>query len=366
MKNARGLYIHIPFCVKKCKYCDFTSYCGKEELIPEYISAVKKEAYMYKGEEIDSIFIGGGTPSLMSEREIYNLFDMINNNFIIDKSCEITVEVNPDTATEDKISAFCKSGVNRISMGVQSFEDGELQTLGRIHTSKKALLAANIISRYTNNYSFDIMTALPNQTEASLKKTLETAVSLNPAHLSCYSLIIEEGTPFYEMYDELDVPDEEADRKMYRMTVDFLKENGYRQYEISNFAKPGYECRHNLKYWDCMEYIGLGAAAHSYYKSERFSNTGSIDKYLSGYTKEESKYIEEKDKISEFIIMGLRKTEGIDVDDFYRRFGKNIYELFGDILNKYISGGFLEKNGRFLRFTQSGTDVSNSILCEFV
>ena len=366
MKNARGLYIHIPFCVRKCKYCDFTSWCGKEELIPEYINAVKREASLYNGEEIDSIFIGGGTPSLMGEREIYNLFDMINSNFIIDKDCEITVEVNPDTATEDKISAFCRSGVNRISMGVQSFDDSELQTLGRIHTSEKALYAADIISRHTNNYSFDIMTALPNQTAKSLKQTLQTAISLNPAHLSCYSLIIEEGTPFYKIYDELDLPAEDEDRKMYHMTVDFLKQNGYNQYEISNFAKPGYECRHNLKYWDCMEYIGLGASAHSYYNSERFFNTGSIDKYLSGYTKEETVYIEEKDKISEFMIMGLRKTEGIDTDVFYKRFGKNIYELFPDVLNKYISGGFLETNGRFLRLTRAGTDVSNSVLCEFV
>lgn len=221
--GMRGLYIHIPFCVKKCSYCDFSSYCGQEEKIPLYIEALSKEADKYRHQKIDTVFVGGGTPSIMSERDIYNLFNVINKKFIVSKDCEITVEVNPDTVAEEKIKAFCESGVNRISMGVQSFDDNELKILGRIHNAQKAEQAAEIIRKYTNNYSLDIMTGIPKQTKESLHKTLEKAVSLSPAHISCYSLIIEEGTPFYDMYDELDVPDEDTDREMYHFTCDFLK-----------------------------------------------------------------------------------------------------------------------------------------------
>lgn len=363
-----GLYIHIPFCVQKCKYCDFASYVGKEGDIPMYLKAAEREMQKYKGYKIDTIFIGGGTPSVLSEHNIYELSESINKNFSVSEDAEFTAEVNPDTVTDKKIKAFKSIGVNRISMGVQSFSDTELRLLGRVHDSRRAASAAEIISRYIDNYSFDIMTGIPNQTMESLKHTLDTAFSLNPSHLSCYSLIIEEGTEFYRLYEEnkLNQPDEDTDREMYHFLCAYLEENGYNRYEISNFAKNNRQCRHNLKYWSCDEYIGIGAAAHSYLNSERFFNTKSINEYISGNMQAGSEHISENDKISEFIIMGLRKTEGISTELFKSRFGKDIFSLFGDTVQKFITGGFLEERDGFLRLTGIGTDVSNSIMCEFV
>lgn len=364
----KGLYIHIPFCRQKCLYCDFISLSGKEHLIPEYLSALAREAEKYRGAAVDTVFIGGGTPSLLGIENIYSLFDIVYKNFSVERDAEITAEVNPESADEEKIKAFADAGVNRISMGVQSFNDAELAALGRIHNSKTAYNAACIVKKYINNFNMDIITGIPHQTPDTLLNTLETAMSLMPMHLSCYSLIIEEGTPFFDIYkDKALLPDEDTDRDMYHFTCNFLNKNGYKRYEISNFSKPGAECRHNLKYWSCNEYIGLGAAAHSYINFKRFYNTSCITDYINGNTIfVECENLSEKDRIFEFIIMGLRKADGINLAEFYNIFGTDILSLFSKEISRHIKNGFLEEENGFLRLTQSGIDVSNTILCDFV
>jgi len=362
-----GLYIHIPFCVKKCGYCDFVSVCADDDVKHKYISALLRESEEFSGEEIDSVFIGGGTPSVLSVSNISKILDGIRKNFKISPDAEFTTEVNPDSVTDEKIRAFISGGVNRISMGVQSFSDTELSALGRVHSADTAKRAIEIIGKHTPNFNLDIMTAIPNQTKESLFNTLKTAVSYSPTHISAYSLIIEENTPFYEKYgDGTGLVGEDEDREMYRMTGELLGKSGYGRYEISNYAKSGYECRHNLKYWNCDEYIGIGAAAHSYVNNIRYSNASDIKKYISADFEREKAILSESDKISEFMIMGLRKTVGISVLEFKRRFGKDIDNVFGKTIKKYTDAGFMEIKDGHLCFTEKGIDVSNSILCEFV
>ena len=261
----KGLYIHIPFCKQKCKYCDFVSFPCMEDTADKYVDALKREAEQYKGEKIDTIFIGGGTPSILTPKQIEEVTKMCFDVFDVASDCEITTEANPGTMDDDKIKAMLNGGINRISVGVQSFNDDELKKIGRIHDAKTAYnTICHLDKMGFQNINLDLMTALPSQTFESLKNTLNTAVSLPVKHISAYSLIIEDGTPIEKEYSKglLDIPNEDTDREMYMHTVDFLGKNGFKQYEISNFAKDGYECRHNVKYWTGEEYIGLGTAAH--------------------------------------------------------------------------------------------------------
>lgn len=364
----KGLYIHIPFCIKKCLYCDFVSVTDGEELFEKYIGSVLREAEEYRGEQIDTVFIGGGTPTVLPPELISRLLLDIGGVFNISPEAEITCEANPGTLNKEKISALKHGGVNRISLGVQSFNDSELRAIGRIHDAKTAYNTVRELGRGFDNISIDVMTALPYQTRESIKRTLETAVSLPVTHISAYSLIIEDGTPLKKIYSErgAEFPDEEADREIYHFAVEFLKRHGFGRYEISNFAKRGYESRHNLKYWDCNEYIGLGAAAHSYIGNRRFSNTQSVSGYLSGKNKREETTLTPEDKISEFMMLGLRKSNGVSEAEFERRFGVRLAELFGKKLNRFISLGAMEySNGRYF-LTDSGIDVSNSVMCDFM
>ncbi len=364
----KGLYIHIPFCRQKCKYCDFISFSGKEIMADKYIDALQKEALKYEGEKVDTIFIGGGTPSILSPKQILKITDMCFNVFDVNSDYEFTVEVNPGTINDEKAEAMLKGGINRISVGVQSFNDEELKIIGRIHDSKTAY---NTVCHLKNmgfeNISIDLMTALPNQTMKSLKNNLETAISLPLSHISAYSLIIEDGTVLKQEYlrGELNIPDEDDDREMYEYTVKYLKEKGFMQYEISNFAKEGKECKHNIKYWTGEKYIGLGVAAHSYDGDCRYYNTSDIDKYISGSKREVIK-LTESDKIAEFMITGLRMNIGISKCDFKQRFGCDIESVFGDKLSKFIKLGLISFDGERYSLTDRGINVSNGILCEFV
>lgn len=364
----KGLYIHIPFCVQKCKYCDFVSYSGKETLADEYISALSREAQEYKGEKVDTIFIGGGTPSILTPHQINRITQMCFDTFDVDSGYEFTVEANPGTLSDDKITSMIEGGINRISVGVQSFNDNELRKIGRIHDSKTAYnTICKLNEKGFSNINIDLMTALPNQDMESLKKTLKTAVSLPVSHISAYSLIIEDGTPLENEYSKglLNLPDEDTDREMYSYVIDCLRKNGFKQYEISNFAKKGCECRHNIKYWTGEEYIGLGVAAHSYIDSRRFYNTSDISEYIAGSGREMT-VLTAEDKMSEFMITGLRMTDGVSATDFERRFGKSIENMYGEKIKEFVNLGLMEcENNRYF-LTRRGIDVSNSVLCEFV
>lgn len=365
----KGLYIHIPFCIRKCRYCDFPSYTGMESLFDSYLDALLVEAKLYKGEKIDTVFIGGGTPSILSCEQIKRLLVGIRDNFQFSENIEFSVEVNPGTLTEEKLAALKDGGVNRLSIGVQSFSDSELQIIGRIHDGRVAAEAVELSKKYFDNINIDIMTALPGQTADSLEKTLDTAISLGVTHISCYSLILEEGTELYNMVEngQVTLAGEEEDRQMYSLICNKLKSAGYEHYEISNFAKEGFRCRHNLKYWNTQEYIGLGAAAHSFVGNKRFSNTVNVKDYIQNpIEKAGETELSLSDMMGEYCMMSLRTKDGIDEKEFEKRFGKSFYEVYKNLPDKFISLGLMKKNPQGYSLTPRGINVSNSIMCEFL
>jgi len=366
----KGLYIHIPFCVQKCRYCDFVSYCGKLDCVDLYLDALINEMQRYKGEKTDTVFIGGGTPTVLNEAQLERLCKAVFENFNVADGYEFSIEANPGTIDFNKAHCLYECGVNRISIGVQSFNDDELVVLGRIHDAKTAYDTVIDVNRAGfDNINIDLMSALPYQTKERLMNTLKTAVELPIKHISAYSLILEEGTPLFDDYmkKSFEIPDEDADREMYAAAVRYLTENGFNQYEISNFAKSGYECRHNIKYWECREYIGLGAAAHSYVNFQRYENTASLEKYISGdYRTGEITALDKNDRVFEFIMMGLRMNKGISEAEFEKRFGIKFTSLYAAQLERFAEGGFVEMSDGYIRFTDKGRNVSNSILCEFI
>lgn len=366
----RGLYVHIPFCIKKCAYCDFNSFaaCGMEK--KSYLSALFGELEKYRDEAVDTAFIGGGTPTSLESGELYALLCKINECFSIDKNAEYTVEANPKTLDAEKLTVMKNGGVNRISIGVQSFCDDELKRIGRIHTAEEAKETVRLAQDCGfDNINIDLMLDLPGQTMKSFKKTLAEAVDLGTRHISCYSLILEDGTPLFDEFEngDLDLPDEELERDMYEYACGFLAKNGFCQYEISNFANPGYESRHNLKYWQCKEYIGVGLSAHSYDDGKRFSNTDDFSEYISRhYSSGTFDKLTEKDMMSEFMFLGLRMTKGVSERDFYARFGKEMKSVFKKPLEKFVKNGFLKEENGYIRLSHSAVSVSNSIMCEFI
>ncbi len=357
----RGLYIHIPFCLSKCAYCDFNSYADKWQLVGEYVSAVLKEAEKFKGQRVDTVYIGGGTPTALPENELCRLIDGVKNFFVFEKNTEFTVEMNPETAEEVYLESLKKLGVNRISMGAQSFDDGLLKTLGRVHNAEKISEAISCARKAGfENISLDLMFSLPGQTTVQWEDTLREAVKCNIEHISCYGLKVEEGTPFYEK-GVMPLPDE-IDRKMYHYAIKFLKSFGFMQYEISNFSKIGKESRHNLKYWHCEEYFGLGAGAHSYLSLEgepvRSFNVTPVEEYIRLVRKTGSAVCEKtvltpEDIITEKIIMGLRLTEGVP-------------ESLISETEIYVKNGFMKRVNGKIRFTEKGFDVSNEILSRII
>ncbi len=365
----RGLYIHIPFCKQKCQYCDFVSFADKCNKTEEYLDALICEMDMYKGEAVDTVFIGGGTPSVLSCKEITRLMNAIRERFVLSHNVEFTMEINPGTVDKEKMETMLFGGVNRVSVGVQSFNNNELKAIGRIHTGETAIETVKALYETGfRNISIDLMMSLPLQTEESFKENLEIATELPINHISVYSLIIEENTPIYNRYKsgEFTEPDEDMDRALYKYTKEYLNGKGFSRYEISNYARVGYESKHNLKYWNLQEYIGIGLNAHSYVNGVRYYNTPDFDEYLSGNFREGEDVLTQKDKMGEFMMLGLRKCEGVSIKEFNNLFGEDIKTIYGDIIEKFINLGALEKTGERLRLTDYGMDISNTVMCEFL
>lgn len=377
------LYVHYPFCVRKCRYCDFLSDPSDKERRAAYLTALCREITLagqkYRNEDgtlcrVQSVYFGGGTPSLMTAKEMEHLLFILSLNFLVLPDAEITTECNPGTVDRQKLCAFRDMGINRISIGVQSFRNSELSLLGRIHTREDAIscvMAAKEAGFYS--VSLDLMSALPGQTVKDLMENLETAVSLSPDHISCYSLILEDGTALKAMAGEGKLPPfpgEDLDRAMYHETGRFLKEHGYPRYEISNYARPGFECRHNIGYWTGDEYLGLGLGAASLVSHTRFSNTRKMDEYLAlrdlPEIRREAEPLSLKDEESEFMILGLRLTEGVSENDFEERFKTPIDSVFGDVIQKHVLDGLLVRTDGRIRLTDYGLDVADYCLCDFM
>jgi len=361
------LYIHIPFCVKKCLYCDFFSVPYNEQSATEYIDAVCRELSLKKdlSSEIKTVYIGGGTPSLLPTGSFEKLFKHLNDSFTFSPSAEITVEANPQTIDNPKIDILLALGVNRLSVGIQSFNNDELSTLGRIHTSDDALRTIERIRQAGfNNYSIDLMYGIPGQTMDSWQDSLSQAVSLSPAHISSYELTPEKNTPLYGLIDsqKIKMPDENLVIDMYNHLIDFLSSQGYEHYEISNFALPGYQCIHNLNYWEQGTFIGAGAGAHSFINMIRSKNTEDISRYkeklIAGMLPEgESTDIGPSESLEEFIFLRLRKTEGIPMATA-ENLGMNIIDICKDLVDE----GYLEIQEGYLRFSRTGLVLSNTII----
>ncbi|AZV55786.1 radical SAM family heme chaperone HemW [Clostridium sp. AWRP] len=373
VKKAVALYIHIPFCKKKCLYCDFPSYSGKEKLMVSYTKALAKDIESIGDRKIRTIFIGGGTPTYLSLESWNNIYEALKK-INAEDNLEFTVEGNPGTFTEDKFKVLRKLGVNRLSIGLQAWQNSILKCIGRIHTLEDFLKTYDMARKFKfSNINIDLMFGLPGQTIEDWKESLQNVVKLNPEHISCYSLIVEKGTPFYNAHQlkNLNLPGEEQERQMYYFTLDFLSKIGYEQYEISNFSKKDRKCKHNLIYWNMEEYIGCGAGAHSYVDGYRYRNTPNIEEYiLQGNLNQFLRLDKHKnsicDSMEEFVFMGLRKIDGISTEDFYRRFNKNIYSVYGDVIEKYIKMGILIKEGHMLYLSKRGIEVSNSVMCDFI
>ncbi len=365
-----GLYVHIPFCVSKCKYCDFASFAGKEHLTDKYINAVCNEMQKYKGHKFDTVYIGGGTPTVLESNAFEQLFDSIYNNFKIAQGSEITVEANPKTVDAAKANVLKDVGVNRVSLGAQSMNDDELKMLGRIHTAYDTEQTVDIIKNSgIHNISLDLMYALPGQTTDKINKSVSKVLSLKPEHISCYGLKIEQGTPFYDMKigGKITELDDDATADMYELIIENLGKNGYQHYEISNFAKPGSESKHNTKYWKCVDYIGLGLGASSCLDGARFTNSCDFDSYFNGYQKSEEYTLTQSEKMSEFIILGLRLIKiGVSKKEFAKKFNTDIYKVFGKIINKHIANGLLCDNGESLVLTPRAYYICNYVMSDFV
>lgn len=374
------IYIHIPFCVKKCNYCDFLSAPSTKEERQEYIESLCKDIRSYgetaKAYRVISIFVGGGTPSLLEAGQIEEIFCALRQTFYIEETAEITIEMNPGTVSQQKLRIYQKLGINRLSIGLQSVDDEELEMLGRIHTYEDFMNTYQLArEEHFRNINIDLISAIPGQTVESWRHTLRTVAKLNPEHISAYSLIIEEGTPFYEIYGEdskerIDredkdtgklyninakkLPDEDSERQMYQDTKRILTEYGYHRYEISNYARRGYECRHNLGYWNRTEYLGIGTGAASLMNHTR---------WVQGETPEK---LSKKEEMEEYMFLGLRKIEGVSKGIFETEFAASMESIYGNVIREMTEKGLLETKGDFVRLTERGIDVSNYVMSEFL
>lgn len=399
-KNKRplGLYLHFPFCVRKCRYCDFLSFpsgeAGREIYLERLKEEIKARGAIYQDYNIETLFIGGGTPSLMTGQQLTELLDTVRASFHVSPVGEWTMECNPGTTDAETLRIYRNAGINRLSFGLQSMNDEELKYLGRIHTAKQFAENYQAARRVGfENINIDLMSALPGQTTASWLDTLNKAAALEPEHLSAYSLIIEEGTPFWDLYGDdrsgeanadgiiadggggqqgkaaiLTLPDEDSERQMYHLTKRILAEKGYERYEISNYARKGFECRHNLIYWQRKDYLGLGLGAASMVGNRRFSNVSDMTSYMHDWSYCQEEILDRKAQIEETMFLGLRCTAGVSDRMFTEKFGQSMMDIYGDIIRKYLSEGFLIYNpsdGR-LAFSEAGTDVSNWILSDFL
>ena len=384
-----SLYVHIPFCLRKCRYCDFLSApqtdIDRERYVKALILEIKTQKDCPAGRPVDTVFFGGGTPSVLSADQIGRIIDALREVFLILPDAEVSLETNPGTADFDKLSAFKEAGINRLSMGVQSMHDEELRLLGRIHTAEQALEAFKTArAAGFDNINIDLMSALPGQTFDSWADSLRQAVEWRPEHISAYSLIIEPGTPFSALYEAGELPplpDEETDRKMYHYTREYLAQHGYGRYEISNYALKGRECRHNSGYWTGHPYLGFGIGAASYVNGARFSNIPDFETYIvemekAGIPAEIEQVYEkvrteihsltEQEKMEEFMFLGLRMTAGVKTSDFASRFGKSLDEVYGDVIRRHLAQGLLQRTPEGFCLTERGTDVSNYVMADYL
>ena len=352
---SNGIYIHIPFCLSKCAYCDFNSKAGALYLAEDYITSLIGEMKKFRGITADSVYIGGGTPTVLSDELTEKLLYSVNDIFSLPPDTEFTVESNPATADVKKYRLLKKYGVNRLSIGVQSFNDNELLALSRIHSSRDAVNAVLFAkeSGFTN-IGIDLMEGIPEQTLKSLEHSLEEALKLDVKHISVYSLIIEEGTPFYK--DTPPLPSEDKEREMYSLTKKMLSENGFLHYEISNYAKEGFRSRHNTKYWTREDYYGFGAGAHSFYGNVRYENIRDIKSYIASCDKTAAKtIISETEAEYERFMLGFRMLDGFDTKGHFK-----------DKINKLKQGGLIVIKGSSARLSERGEDLANLVFMEFL
>lgn len=373
-----GLYIHVPFCSSKCNYCDFNSYAGRLNLTEDYFNSMKKEIEHYDEELrynlIETIFIGGGTPSCVDQKFISNILTICRANFNISEDCEISIESNPGTLDIEKLMAYRRSGINRISIGLQAYQENLLKYLGRKHSADDFISSIELAKKAGfKNINADVIFGIPGQTTEDWKQTLKMLVELGITHISAYSLKIEEGTKFGDMLNcgKLIQMEDELDREMYHYAIDYLKQNGYNQYELSNFAKEGFECKHNLVYWKCLDYLGLGAGAHSFLQDVRFSNEYSIESYISCLERGE-KPVEDRcsidycEKMSEYMFLGLRLTQGVNNSEFQDLFNQDMFVKYTDSFNELEKNKLIEINGENVKLTRLGLDLANQVFVKFV
>ena len=379
-----GLYVHIPFCAKKCNYCDFYSLASGEDEKKAYIEALKREireASKNVNDEysVYTIYFGGGTPSIIKAYYIKAILDEIKAGFKLyedDFFPEITIECNPKTVDMEKLLVYKEAGINRISLGLQSTNDDELRLLGRIHTYEDFLDSYDMVRKSCfTNVNIDLMSAIPNQKISTYERSLDELIKLNPEHISSYSLIIEEGTNFYQKYADnapfvKDLPSEVEDRAMYELTLTRLKEAGYKRYEISNYAKDGYCSRHNTSYWERVPYLGFGVGASSLFENERYDNLGNLKEYIKNAgisdVRRNITKLSLRDEMSEFMFLGLRLIDGISKQAFTKIFTFTVDEIFGDVVKKHINNELLIDNGDFLKLSARGLDISNYVLSDFL
>ncbi len=376
-----GLYLHIPFCMQKCRYCDFYSLAGcsaadKDAYVQTLCAHMREYKLQAKNYTVMSVYLGGGTPSLLSADELKMLMRHVRASFRLHPDAEITMEANPGTVDEQKLKAFRRCGVNRISIGVQSFHDEDLSISGRIHTAKEgyeAIIAARKAG--FDNISIDLMFGLPGQSLQTVTDNVNTAASLEVDHVSLYGLKIEEGTPFWFDRASLAFPDEETERTMYYTACGLLETYGYKQYEISNFAKTGKKCRHNLRYWNTEEYLGFGPAAHSYFGGKRFSFKRNLPLYLDSFDPEKTvseplidEYIDipYPSRVAEYVMLRMRLNAGVDCEAFYKRFGRRFDEIYAERLKPFIKSGHVVRTAKGYAFSPEGRYVSNYILARVV
>ena len=404
------LYLHIPFCERKCAYCDFLSAPADLPVRISYIKKLQEEIAYYGAQygeyQVSSIFFGGGTPTILEGYQLAAILETVKEHFNITTDAEITVECNPGTLTAGKAEKLVQAGFNRLSMGLQSADDRELQLLGRIHNFAQFLESYDLARKAGfRNINVDLMSALPGQTLKSWQDTLQKVTALRPEHISAYSLIIEEGTPFYERFAEDErireegghprlLPEEDVERQMYELTETFLHTKGYERYEISNYAKPGYECRHNCGYWTRKDYLGLGLGASSLVEHQRFQNTSELKTYLeqeyspqcegqheriaeTTQLQEETgltqtghhihiETLDKKSEMEEFMFLGLRLMAGISRQQFEKKFQVTLNSVYGEVLRKLKGEQLIEEVAGYVRLTEHGIDVSNYVLAEFL
>lgn len=393
-----SIYIHIPFCARKCLYCDFLSFAAPVAEMKSYVNLllreIKEQSIFYRDHRVISVFMGGGTPSLLPEEETGRIFRTIRENYWMKENAEITIECNPGTVTEEKLKNYITYGINRISIGLQSTQNEELARIGRIHdyeTFLESYRAARGVG--FGNINIDLMAALPGQSIGSYQKSLELVTALAPEHISAYSLILEEDTPLYNRREQYQFPTEEEDREMYQLTREYLGERGYHRYEISNYAKGGYECRHNQVYWQRGDYVGFGLGAASMVQDIRWSMPERMEAYkecvesMSRQRDERQRTLQEeqnqedkppyryfpgahvltiKEQMEEFMFLGLRMMCGVDRRIFYDKFAREIEEIYGTVIRKMTSLGLMLEEGNHIKLTDRGIDVSNYVMTEFL